>query len=708
MKGHKAAALAAMTIVLLAPFAGVCALDEDDETDAVAPIIALALGASEGIPAAVSVVKWGLTLMGLSAAAGFSAGAFVTYELMDSQDPSVHPYLRLMAARALSESMDTAVKFSSNANANYAQVWAATKEHWVRQAELEAYAEWGPDADYDADRILERSQLYRNAAVMSANAVAQVNLFLDAQAERTEGWESKDAYSGLMGISFRAGGREMSSSDGDWRAELLSVADVGNGPGRVYIGLVQGDDVLSADGYEPSRLIALDDRTTISGEGMSFVLKKGENMLSELRTLSGQAFKPGIYRLSGTVAGDTLAEVTGPSALELRPGMAIRTGGSLFLAHLDGSGSVILNGASYGSLSFKVTPGSTPSGPDTEKPEPVDLKGMMESYGALLRTMGWTAASAERSARAVWDVYCECASKEYSVTTLMAPDAYDGYVLGAGMKEAMTLSSMQQLAAYYQEHSGDLGGLYIGLYGSGDVSSSFFVRGSVTDGLGRTLYEDVVYTPFFQSENETLKDGSDHRIGQNALVMVWGRADGLTLPQWYEKASSEGVVHYETAFAERGWTLGISELAECDGGGMHPKDAVSLKVTQVSFVDPEKTRTYGDPDPQQKGTNWLLFACLALGIVLAAYGIVRREPVYIVAGAAVMIAGLLLGDAAWGWISGWKGSWGLLRWRRGGDGRWTWQRPRECCQLWRASSSGSPRSPRRLRGTGCRWPSPAR
>lgn len=72
----------------------------------------------------------------------FGLGAVVGYQLADSGDVNVQPYVRTSEAQNVANMTKVAVSFSGNAQTNYAQVWAMTKEHWVRQAELSAYPNW--------------------------------------------------------------------------------------------------------------------------------------------------------------------------------------------------------------------------------------------------------------------------------------------------------------------------------------------------------------------------------------------------------------------------------------------------------------------------------------------------------------------------------------------------------------------------------------
>ncbi|MDC7950995.1 hypothetical protein PAA26_02805 [Methanomassiliicoccaceae archaeon COG_1] len=211
-----------------------------------------------------------------------------------------------------------------------------------------------------------------------------------------------------------------------------------------------------------------------------------------------------------------------------------------------------------------MVPEDIPSG--EQAPGKVDLTPMLRAYQTLLDRLYWTSVSANNAAGAVWNIYDRADAKDYGVSTLMSSNVYDSVVLSEGMNEILTLSAMQQLATYYDANGDDLKDLQIGLYGEG--MDAPFVRGSILDEFGNTVYSDVIFTPFFQSDSVVLERCIDYTVDQNCLVAVW--TDGRELSSWYADAMrSEG---YETAFIEKGYTFQITQLGKCDSTGEHPED----------------------------------------------------------------------------------------------------------------------------------------
>ncbi len=617
----KVFSIAAVITVLCASCTGFLVTDTEEEPDGFPPLV-------------IAVIVAG--------SAGGVAGWFLN-DYFDSDDTDVQPYLRLAAANNITDVMSVATVFTANSNANYAQLWGMTKEHWIRQAELEAYSEWQSGKDYDGNAVLLGARAYENNATMTANAVAQIDSFLDEVSEKIAAWDGKDTYSGKMEVGFVFDNIRMLTDSDDVSADMVSVADARNGTGKVYIGTVGEDYIVTSEDYVPSYVYNFGVRTSITSEdGKTYVLETGRNYLSGISsTVGNRPFEPGIYTISNAIiGGDTLSAVTGSSYIPLKAGMAMGSDGDVTVAYLD-NGRIVGNGGNYGTISFLVSPGDIPSG--EEAPDKVDLTPMLKAYQTLLDRLYWTSVSANNAASAVWSIYDRAAAKDYGVSTLMASNVYDSVVLSEGMNEILTLSAMQQLATYY-DANGDLQDLQIGLYGDG--MDAPFVRGSILDGFGNTVYDDVIFTPFFQSDSVTLERGLDYTVDQNTLVAVW--TDGRELSSWYSDGMrTDG---YETVFVEDGYTFIISQLGVCDSSGMHSEPRVDFKVTKVDYISPGRANLTDDPEADSAGKNVLKIVCIAAGCVLAVVGFVRRSPVSVVTGMALVLFGVFLADTVWDWI----------------------------------------------------------
>lgn len=615
---NRSFAILAVAIIIGASCIGFVIVDTDEESDGFPPIVVAVIVAS---------------------AAGGVGGWFL-HDYLDSDDADTGQYMRLAAANNMTDVMSVASTFTANANLNYSQLWSMTKEHWIRQAELEAFSEWRSGIGYDSDSILLGSRLYENNAVMTANAVAQIDSFFDEISNKVSAWSGTSAYGGRMDVGFIFDGMENMSHDCDVDADLLSIA---TGTGRIYIGSVSDGYIVTSDGYDPGYLYNFGSRTTItSNSGHSFVLDNGKNLISDMKSEDGSSFVPGIYNISeATIGGDTLSSVVGGQSIRLEAGLAFSVDGKLRYAVWDGD-SVKIDAGSYGTVSFAVVPKDIPVGENA--PEKVDMTSILTAYQSLLDKLYWTSVSANSSADAVWSLYDRMDSKNIGVTTLMASNVYDSVVLSKSMNEILTISAMQQLASFYNKNGDDLNGLTIGLYGEG--MDSPFVRGSIIDGFGNVIYDDVIFTPFFQSNDVVLERGIDHSVTQNTTVAVW--TDGKELISWFDSGMESDT--YETVFIEEGYTIVIHQLAVCDSAGMHNVPSIELKVTKVNYITPGKADLTDDPD-KDGIRNILKTIFIVIGAVSFLVGLVRRSPFLIIVGMVSIGFAVFVADYVWIWVS---------------------------------------------------------
>ena len=617
-------AILSVAVILCASLSCAFVTEEREEPDGFPPLV-------------IAVIVAG------SAGAGVAGGWFL-HEYFDSNEADTQPYLRLAAANNITDVMSVASVFTANSNSNYAQLWGMTKEHWIRQAELEAYTEWQSGKAYDGNSVLTGARAYENNATMTANAVAQIDSFFGEVSEKVSSWGSKDTYNGMMDVGFVLDNTQLLTDSNDVQADLISVANASGTTGKIYIGTVGQEYIVTSQSYIPGYVYNFGARTSItSQDGLTFVLENGKNYLSSLRsTVGNKAFAPGIYTVSNSViGGDTLSAVMGTSALPLKAGLSMSSQGETSVAYLD-SERIVFGNNSYGTISFKVVPNDIPSG--EEAPDKVDFTPVLRAYQTLLDKLYWTSVSANSSASAVWNIYDRADEKDYGVTTLMASNVYDSVVLSEGMNEILTISAMQQLATYYDANT-DLSDLQIGLYSDG--MDAPFVRGSILDEYGNRVYDDVIFTPFFQSEDTVLERGVDYQVNQNTLVAVW--TDGKDLTAWYSDAMrSDG---YDTLFVEKGYTFQITQLGVCDDTGMHSEPKIEFKVTKVNYIAPGKANLSENPDADSQGKNILKIVCIAAGAILAVLGLVRRNPFPVILGIGLIVFGVFFSGTVWDWIA---------------------------------------------------------
>ncbi len=613
--------------ILCTSFVGVVTTQEIEEPNEIAPVV---------LAAVILVVG----------AIGYEVTNWYLNEYLDDNNADVQPYLRLATANDISDVMSVATTFTTNANANYAQIWGMTKEHWIRQAELEAYAEWKADSTYDGNAILLGSYAYENNATMTANAVAQIDKFFGEVSEKVSKWSDTETYNDKMQIGFVLDNNQMLTKSNDFDADLISVFDTQGSTGKVYIAKVESSNVVTVGNtdetttttYSPSYIYNFGIPTTItSTDGNSLVLQSGKNILPD-------DFQSGIYTISNAlIGGDSMSPVLDSS--KLKAGLAMTVNGSTTVAYLGNDDRIVHSGQKYDKISFLVDPQDIPDGEN--KPSSVDMKSVLIAYQTLLDKLYWTSVSANTAAEAVWGIYDTMNAANYSVTTFMTSNNFDSSVtLSAGMNQIMTISATQQLAEYYNSNGGNVNDLKIGLYDK-NIDAPF-VRGSILDEYGNTLYGDVIFTPFFQSESVTLTTSSSgYEVTQSTLVAVW--TDGQELTAW--KDSGMDADGYQSLFIEDGYTLKVTQLGVCDSSGMDGSlKELEFKVNKVNFIDPGKVNLTEDTDWEKVAKNILKVICIVIGGILALLGVVRRDPMYIIMGVGLLIFGFVFADTVWNWI----------------------------------------------------------
>lgn len=628
---NKLFAILAVAVVLGASLTGAMATKPEEEPD---ELVVTGM--------AVAIV------LGVVFASGFAIGAqtgWMLHDMSASSTADAQAYDRLAEANEITAVMEVASKFTTNANYNYAQIWGMTKEHWIRQAELEAYSQWETGKAYDPNLILKESYIYENNSTMSANALAQIDSFLNGTiSDRVAMWQSDNASAvsmkDKMGISFFIDSNKLESRTGSFSGDFISIADSTGKTSEIYIGTIGEGYIVTESDYDAGFIYNFGAPTTITGEGKTYNLPTGKTNLSSLT-----GFKSGIYKVSNAmIGGDTLSTIIGPNAVKLKSGLAMNVNGTTSVAVWDGS-NVVYNGGTYNVVKLQVKPDDVPA--DHNAPDMVDLTGVLKAYQQLLDKLYWTTVSANTAGAAVWEIYKQADNKDYHLTTLMNNNNYESPVLSKEMNEVMTLSAMKQLAEYYDANKGDLSDLTIGLYGT-DATDVPFIRGSIVDKYGNTIYNDVIYTPFFYKEDTVLEKGVDYILDQTATVAIW--ANGQELSAWY--ASGMNATDYETLFLDEGYTFKISQMAVCGSDGMQNQSKVNLNINKVRYIEPEDTKL---PDPIHQATsNPLLWICVVIGALITLFGAIRRDWRFIILGIGIIAFGVFLSGPIVEWFNSFK------------------------------------------------------
>lgn len=643
MRNRRVFAVLAVTIMLTAAAGCSVMTEETEESDA----FAISVTAAFIIGAAI-----------------FGGGFLTGYGFNDwwnQPNEDTQAYTRLAVVQDLNNLISVADSFAVNAMNNYAQIWGMTKEHWVRQAELEAYALWSSTASYSSQSIFTDSYIYENAATMNANAVTQLNYFYNALSAHFASLKDKEAYEDKVDMAFNMSSLTI-SSDGtfNWNAQLASVVSATSSARTVFIGDIEETYINSETStsakeasYEPGFIYNPGSATTIRSGTITVSVPSGVSYVKDLTN-----FKPGVYTLSSgtTLASDVFVQSVGDSAyMPVKAGLIMEAGGTTALGIWNGSG-LSYNGTTYKTVKIDTIAKDTPADESTNIPEAIDITDQLSSYQSLLDKIYWVNVSANNAAAGIWALYNEMNSKNYTVTTLMYSYNYKWGTFSEGMNEAATLSALSQLGTWYQENGGDVSDLNINLYSTS--TNTFFMRGTIYDEYGEVQYNDVIFTPLFQSNDTRPSVGDTVQIDQNTVVQIWGTGQELTT--WYNANKGAVKLSDNQSVMLNGGSFKVTQILKADSSGGKSVSSIELPINKVRYVDAENIDINPSPDPEKGNTNWLKIIAIAAGAILSIYGLVSRRFELVIFGVLLLAFGLLLADTVWNRLMSWDKLSGLF------------------------------------------------
>ena len=625
-------------LVLAVPFTVAVADDEQvEETDAIVPFVIIAAG--YGVKALV---------------ASFIGGAIVGGALVAAVNQDTGPdedETRRVEAQLMAQALMTGVPLYVNSMENYANIWALTGEHWVRQAEISAASAWSIGAEYDANLIMDTSRIYYNDAIMMANATNQFNEQMTLMNEHVGEWNDSEVAQyygdGKMKLQFEFWNDSVTaSSDDRFTARMGTVIrDVGAGNNAVYYA---GGPVY------------VDKAATLTGsKGNVENLNAGWNWIEDPDTYQYADIYTVQARDGGTVtifSSSMTSVVTTDEYRSASPqvALAVTCGDDVMIVSYDRSTSTLTNG----SVTRPAYSDGVANGlkicilADGNEPVEQDITDILIQYANLQSAISITQTRANTSAMAVWSIYNDAGSASAYLTTLMVPDTYQNITFNEAQKRVITILAMDQLAEYWNAYGGDV---KTSEYRMTLDSMSLYCRGSVsipgTDGSSEKYYDDVIYTPIFY-QDQSLRSGMTNTIDQNGFIVVWG--DGRSLSNYDGSYSNDEL---DLIFVDSGAELGITEMRN----GNEMISDITLDAAEVDWIDAQEMEDFDPYDPDYSDLGELIrliFILIGAGILI--YGAYNRSIPWILVGAAVILVGFVFADTIaglfndlWGWSWFW-------------------------------------------------------
>ena len=574
-------AIAAAAIILAASCCIMMDTPVEEEPEAIAPIILVAIVAIAEAIALTAETTYILTGNPSNSGSG-------------DQD-------RSSEATLVAQTISDGLAYYDNALKNYAQIWELTNEHWIRQAELATAGLWEKDSEYDPFEVLEQAGVYLNSSTMMVNAAAQINEHYDSMSNRVQIWDSMETYSGKMALQFRLGTNTVMSGS-SWDASLCTVVkDVTNTANKAYL---YGGDIYASKAC------------TITAGSTTVNLSEGWNDLSSIST-----FHTGIWTLTNgtSFAGDILP-VLGTGAATVQVGMVASAGSDTrILTYNPTSGKISDGTYLYDKIALEVVP----SGGTTQSK---DITATLVDYAEMLNVVYNSMVKASSAASTIWSIYDKAESSSAYLTTLMVPDSYNNVDLSSGQKEIITILAMEQLAEYYQDNGGKI---KTGDYNLTGGSMDLFVRGSITTAAGK-LYSDVIYTPIFYKD-VNISEGSRQYTG-TGFMAVWGTGQPLT--SWDRSTNLDSC---EIVAVSGTYTLAMDEILY--GGEI--VSTVALETTNVDFIDPNEIDPNPiTPTPENKMVKIVLIVMVIIGLLCLIGGLWTGNYLLVGIGVVVLLVGL--------------------------------------------------------------------
>ncbi len=537
---------------------------------------------------------------------------------------------RASEADALITGIAMATNQIDQAYSNYPQMWELTQDHWTRQAELAAAAEWRADATYDPNKILASSGEYLNAAAMLANAASHtVELFKDVDT-RTSKWQGKEFYEdGKLMLTVSSGGKTVSCSGAETLRAVMGtvVRNVQDGKQAVYYG---GGSIYSSG-----------DTTITSLNGHTLELKEGWNQLTEAKSFADADI---YYLTPGMTFCGPFMKAIDVKAADLDTGIAFVKDSECLLVSYNGSTL-----STDGNDSIDVENGiMIRVVPDGKESYGCDYSHVLIQYHDLFESIEKVQTKANQASRVVWNVYTDMGAKCASLTTLSIQNTYSDVEWTDGQMQMVLNLVMRELSGYWSSEEDNLNGKAFDMTPD---SASLFCRGSVKlySSQDSDDVSDVVFTPFFYLDT-TLKLGSNSAT-EYCYIIVWGK--GVALKDFSSTTMDDAFIMY----APKGAVLNISEMTL----GGENRSEVFLDCKEIDWVDPYKVPV-PDPVPYQETdelAKMIQLILIILGGALIVFGFGRGSYIMGIAGVAIVVIGLMFAEDISGWIEKYL-AWGKL------------------------------------------------
>lgn len=599
-KGKSMFAIFAVGLMLCAPLA-VTMADKDKESDAVVEPIGSA-----------AFIGFGAGLI-----IGLVVGAAIGYAVGHATSEGNDDYGRTMEAYALATGLCYAEPQIATSMLNYAQLWGLTQEHWTRQAELTAAANWSENAEYNPNTILKASDAYLNSAAMLANAGAQTDTLFEDVGQRVSEWKDRDYNDeSKLKLVVSAGSSTISYSSSDTvRTVMGTVArNVQSGAQAVYYG---GGSIYASEAT-----------TLVSVTGYKVNLQQGWNELEPVGTF---AYGDIYYLTPGLTFCGPFMTVIDSKAAPLDTGIAFIKDKECLLVSCNGEVF-----STDGKDSIETTKGLMVrvvyDGTASDEKVDCDYSQVLVDYSKLFKSIKSVQTETNKAAKTIWNVYTTMGQKCALLTTLSVVNTYSEIQWSDGQREMVSYMMLDELQKYWDSGKDTLKGKSFDMTPD---SMSLICRGNVkfynSESGDYDVASGVAFTPIFYKDT-SLKVGAN-TTSDYCYIIIWGECDSLST---FDTATMDGAT---MLYAPKGAVMNISEMKLGD----EFKSSIDLDCKQIDWIDPYHADDPGPvPDIESNAlATAIQLILIILGGALMVLGFKRGNYIMAIVGIVIFVIGLL-------------------------------------------------------------------
>lgn len=526
----------------------------------------------------------------------------------DGYDPpagaqeEINKFGRQVLAKSTLEKIAIVAQMGGSFVSSDADTWGLTEMHLNRLAEISAGTTWESGKIFDSDLILAYGGIYGLLAAGLYNTQYTLDWAFDEAANRISDWTSK-AWSSSMRIKLAWDGGETAYASSRLSLNFATIVTSSAGKQTVYldtegmkasIGTDMSNGVWSFNAAGSIRHIE---------SGSLITLAHGYNDVSALPS--------GWYSLSpGTYAGPFLPS-TSSSAAAAQGGAVILCGSVYGYAVPNGDGTlrVVYDGTVYprtSSLRYGITHDGVTEWSDPAAGHDDYIVSMIGTFDSLYGKMHSLLFDAANAAQVMWRISATAQSSNILLSPSSVIPMLDNVGVDPDQAYSMFLLSLGQNVGYFNTY-GEV--LKAGQTKISAESLDLYVFGTLFNGDGTIIAENVIFTPYVTLSNFLVSSSKYNQFREDGSIMIWD-ATAVSASSWI---GAKDVTCYDYVLMPKGSYFTAQEIYY-QGSAVN---GVTLMVKTVETVPALAGTTLAMPDvPEVYEANDLFTIIVVLVTVI--------------------------------------------------------------------------------------------